>query len=66
MLILCCFDYLQVEYLEQGTLWDRVSDAVNTIIRLEEVNEAGKFLPPCVEGNEFFYVKIVFFADLWL
>uniref|UniRef100_A0A7N0TC13 Histone acetyltransferase n=1 Tax=Kalanchoe fedtschenkoi TaxID=63787 RepID=A0A7N0TC13_KALFE len=41
----------EAEYLDQETLWDRVSDAVNTIIRLEEVNEAaGKLLPPCVEA----------------
>ncbi|CAM8894526.1 unnamed protein product [Rhodiola kirilowii] len=38
------------EYLDQETLWGRVSDAVNTIIRLEEVNETGKLLPPCVEA----------------
>ncbi|CAM8923043.1 unnamed protein product [Rhodiola kirilowii] len=40
----------ETEYLDQETLWDRVSDAVNTIIRLEEVNETGKLLPPCVEA----------------
>lgn len=33
------------------TLWDRVNDAVNTIIRRDEGTETGELLPPCVEGT---------------
>uniref|UniRef100_A0A7N0UIV1 Uncharacterized protein n=1 Tax=Kalanchoe fedtschenkoi TaxID=63787 RepID=A0A7N0UIV1_KALFE len=56
VVVLKCEDILyskantEAEYSDQETLWDRVSDAVNTIIRLEEANEAGKLLPPCVEA----------------
>lgn len=35
------------------TLWDRVNDAVDTIIRRDESTETGDLLPPCVEGTEF-------------
>lgn len=33
------------------TLWDRLNDAVNTIIRRDESSESGELLPPCVEGK---------------
>ena len=35
------------------TLWDRVNDAINTIIRRDESTETAELLPPCVEGNWF-------------
>ncbi|CAN1170121.1 hypothetical protein LINPERPRIM_LOCUS206 [Linum perenne] len=38
------------EYMRQDTLWDRVNEAINTIIRREEQTETGKLLPPCVEA----------------
>lgn len=33
------------------TLWDRVNDAINTIIRRDESTETGELLPPCIEGT---------------
>ncbi|CAN0900202.1 hypothetical protein LINGRAHAP2_LOCUS20705 [Linum grandiflorum] len=36
--------------MSQETLWDRVNEAINTIIRREEQTETGKLLPPCVEA----------------
>lgn len=44
----------QTEYMDLGTLWDRVNDAVNTIIRRDESTETGELLPPCIEGTRFF------------
>lgn len=39
------------------TLWDRVNDAVNTIIRRDENSETGELLPPCIEGtNQLFHL----------
>lgn len=32
------------------TVWERLNDAVNTIIRRDERSETGELLPPCVEG----------------
>ena len=32
------------------TVWERLNDAVNTIIRRDEHSETGELLPPCVEG----------------
>ncbi|PON94263.1 Coactivator CBP, KIX domain containing protein [Trema orientale] len=40
----------EAEYTNLDTLWDRVNDAINTIIRREETNETGDLLPPCVEA----------------
>ncbi|CAI9100820.1 OLC1v1038000C2 [Oldenlandia corymbosa var. corymbosa] len=40
----------EAEYMDTGTLWDRVNDAVDTIIRKDESAETGEFLPPCVEA----------------
>ncbi|XP_065851507.1 uncharacterized protein [Euphorbia lathyris] len=40
------------EYIDPETLWDRLNDAVNTIIRRDESSEsgAGELLPPCIEA----------------
>ncbi|KAJ7978947.1 Histone acetyltransferase [Quillaja saponaria] len=40
----------EAEYLNLDTLWDRVNDAINTIIRRDESTETGELLPPCVEA----------------
>ncbi|VVA10780.1 PREDICTED: unnamed product [Prunus dulcis] len=40
----------EAEYMNLETLWDRVNDAVNTIIRRDEGTETGELLPPCVEA----------------
>lgn len=52
MLIL--FLYVQTEYMDPGTLWERLNDAINTIIRRDESTETGDLLPPCIEGTHFF------------
>ncbi|XP_019058289.1 PREDICTED: uncharacterized protein LOC104815272 isoform X2 [Tarenaya hassleriana] len=38
------------EYTNAETLWNRVNDAVDTIIRRDESTETGQLLPPCVEA----------------
>ncbi|KAI3781930.1 hypothetical protein L2E82_11958 [Cichorium intybus] len=40
----------EAEYIDPDTLWDRVNDAINIIIRKDESIETGEFLPPCVEA----------------
>ncbi|KAK1417237.1 hypothetical protein QVD17_26362 [Tagetes erecta] len=40
----------EAEYLNLETLWDRLNDAIDTIIRKDETMETGEFLPPCVEA----------------
>lgn len=40
----------EAEYSNAETLWDRVNDAVDTIIRKDESSEIGELLPPCVEA----------------
>ncbi|GKV00705.1 hypothetical protein SLEP1_g13349 [Rubroshorea leprosula] len=40
----------EAEYMNHDTLWDRVNDAINTIIRRDESTETGDLLPPCVEA----------------
>ncbi|KAC9488805.1 hypothetical protein R6Q59_021054 [Mikania micrantha] len=40
----------EAEYLDPETLWDRLNDAIDTIIRKDETMETGEFLPPCVEA----------------
>ncbi|KAI8024379.1 hypothetical protein LOK49_LG03G01550 [Camellia lanceoleosa] len=40
----------EAEYMDLETLWDRVNDAINTIIRRDESTETGDLLPPCVEA----------------
>lgn len=40
----------EAEYMDLETLWDRVNDAIDTIIRRDESTEAGELLPPCVEA----------------
>lgn len=36
--------------MDFNTLRDRLVDAINTIIRLDESTETGEFLQPCIEG----------------
>ncbi|OIV99901.1 hypothetical protein TanjilG_26239 [Lupinus angustifolius] len=38
------------EYLNVDTLWERLNDAINTIIRIDQTTETGDLLPPCVEA----------------
>lgn len=40
--------------MDPETLWDRLNDAIDTIIRRDETAETGQFLPPCVEGTKKF------------
>ncbi|KAI3902706.1 hypothetical protein MKW92_013550 [Papaver armeniacum] len=40
----------EVEYADVKTLWDRVNDAIDTIIRREEGSETGEYLQPCIEA----------------
>lgn len=40
----------EAEYMDFQTLWERVNDAINTIIRRDESTETGDLLPPCVEA----------------
>ncbi|XP_056162187.1 uncharacterized protein LOC115691208 isoform X3 [Syzygium oleosum] len=40
----------EAEYMDLETLWERVNDAINTIIRRDESTETGDLLPPCVEA----------------
>ncbi|KAG8375794.1 hypothetical protein BUALT_Bualt10G0137500 [Buddleja alternifolia] len=40
----------EAEYSDLKTLWDRVNDAINTIIRKDESTETGELLQPCIEA----------------
>ncbi|KAL3650700.1 hypothetical protein CASFOL_007103 [Castilleja foliolosa] len=41
----------EAEYSDLKTLWDRVNDAINTIIRRDETTETGEeLLQPCIEA----------------
>ncbi|KAA8535124.1 hypothetical protein F0562_030127 [Nyssa sinensis] len=40
----------EAEYMDLETIWDRLNDSINTIIRRDESTEAGELLPPCVEA----------------
>ncbi|KAK4415376.1 hypothetical protein Salat_2645000 [Sesamum alatum] len=40
----------EAEYSELKTLWERVNDAINTIIRRDESTETGELLQPCIEA----------------
>lgn len=40
----------EAEYMSIETLWERVNDAINTIIRRDESTETGELLPPCIEA----------------
>ncbi|XP_042496422.1 uncharacterized protein LOC122075453 isoform X2 [Macadamia integrifolia] len=40
----------EAEYMDLNTLWDRVNDAINTIIRRDEGTETGDYLQPCIEA----------------
>lgn len=49
----CIVFIAKAEYMNPETLWDRVNDAINTIIRRDESSETGELLPPCIEGIDF-------------
>ncbi|XP_018460854.1 uncharacterized protein LOC108831844 isoform X2 [Raphanus sativus] len=38
------------EYTDADTMWNRLNDAIDTIIRRDETTETGPLLPPCVEA----------------
>lgn len=38
-------------------MWNRVNEAIDTIIRRDESTETGPLLPPCVEGIVTFVVS---------
>ncbi|KAL8496986.1 hypothetical protein ACS0TY_020606 [Phlomoides rotata] len=40
----------EAEYSDLQTLWGRVNDAINTIIRRDESTETGDLLQPCIEA----------------
>ncbi|KMT02823.1 hypothetical protein BVRB_8g194060 [Beta vulgaris subsp. vulgaris] len=40
----------EAEYMDPETLWERLNDAVDTIIRRDESTESGQFLQPCIEA----------------
>ncbi|GMG98999.1 hypothetical protein Nepgr_000839 [Nepenthes gracilis] len=40
----------EAEYMDPRTLWSRVNDAINVIIRRDETTETGDFLQPCIEA----------------
>ncbi|KAH9613123.1 hypothetical protein KSS87_013672 [Heliosperma pusillum] len=40
----------EAEYVDIDTFWDRLNDAIDTIIRREESTEMGQFLQPCIEA----------------
>ncbi|GAB2289194.1 hypothetical protein Dimus_023497 [Dionaea muscipula] len=40
----------EAEYMNPDTLWDRLNDAVDTIIRRDESTETGQLLQPCIEA----------------
>ncbi|CAA2953940.1 Hypothetical predicted protein [Olea europaea subsp. europaea] len=40
----------QAEYSDLKTLWHRVNDAIDTIIRRDESSETGELLQPCIEA----------------
>lgn len=48
------FCWLQSEYAGVETLRTRLDDAVNTMIRRDDSEEEGVYLPPCVEGYIYF------------
>ncbi|ERN03722.1 uncharacterized protein LOC18431869 isoform X1 [Amborella trichopoda] len=40
----------EAEYMDPKTLWERMNDAVNTMIRRDESTETGNLLQPCIEA----------------
>ncbi|KAG6409485.1 hypothetical protein SASPL_127525 [Salvia splendens] len=40
----------KAEYSDLETLWERVNEAINTIIRRDETSETGEFLHSCIEA----------------
>lgn len=48
--IMYCKANSEAEYMDLNTLWDRVNDAINTIIRRDESSETEGLLQPCIEA----------------
>ncbi|KAE8682693.1 Detected protein of unknown function [Hibiscus syriacus] len=42
----------EAEYMDIKTLWVRINDAINTVIRRDDTTETGEFLQPCIEGTQ--------------
>ncbi|KAL1532648.1 hypothetical protein AAHA92_32630 [Salvia divinorum] len=40
----------EAEYSDLETLWERVNNAIDTIIKRDETSETGDFLHPCIEA----------------
>lgn len=40
----------EAEYIDPETLWDRLNEAIDTIIRRDDSSESGNFLQPCIEA----------------
>ncbi|EEF46957.1 conserved hypothetical protein [Ricinus communis] len=40
----------EAEYMDLKTLWERVNDVINTIVRRDESTETGDLLLPCIEA----------------
>lgn len=40
----------EAEYMDLKTLWERMNDAIDTIIRRDDSTENGKLLQPCIEA----------------
>ncbi|KAL6006265.1 hypothetical protein ACLOJK_040311 [Asimina triloba] len=40
----------EAEYVDLKTLWERLNDAINIIVRRDESTESGDFLQPCIEA----------------
>lgn len=54
--ILFVIGFAQDQYRDLNTLWDRVNDAIDTIIRRDKDAESGEFLHPCIEGMLLHYL----------
>ncbi|XP_057799944.1 uncharacterized protein LOC131015545 [Salvia miltiorrhiza] len=48
--IMYCKANSVAEYSNLETLWERVNDAIDIIIRRDESSETGEFLQPCIEA----------------
>lgn len=49
--------------MDLETIWDRVNEAINIIIRRDESTETGDLLPPCVEGTCYTLLLGLHFVD---
>lgn len=45
---------MEAEYSDLKTLYDRVNNAIDTIIRRDVGTEIGELLQPCIEGSSYF------------